>query len=291
MRVVSGQWLVASSQESEKAGWIMNVVEQAYDASREYEWHRLERHRVEYGVTMKALEEYLPKAPAKIADIGGSVGRYSIELARRGYEVTLVDLSSKSLEFARCKAAEAGVRLAGAIHADARDLSMLAEGSFDAVLLMGPVYHLLEHDQRLRAVREAHRILRPGACVFAAAITRNSIVQYAAAERVAYIEECREELESILTTGVYRSSTPGQGFPDAWFCQPGEIGPLMCEGGFEQVALMNVEALAFELEEKINAAPEELHRQWIDLLYGLCKDPAVLGGGGHLLYIGRKITP
>lgn len=140
----------------------MNIVEQSYDRMPDCEWHRLERHRVEYGVTMKALAEYLPPAPAKVADIGGSDGRYAVELARRGYEVTLVDLSGRCQDFARSKATEAGVQLAGVIHADARDLSMFQDGSFGAVLLMGPLYHLLEHDQRLRAVREAHRLLRPG---------------------------------------------------------------------------------------------------------------------------------
>ncbi len=265
----------------------MNIVEQSYDEMPEYEWHRLERHRVEYGVTMKALAEYLPPARARVADIGGSVGRYSIELARRGYEVTLVDLSGKCLEFARCKAAEAGVRLAGVVHADARDLPMLKDGQFDAVLLMGPLYHLLEHEQRLRAVREAWRVLRPGGRVFAAAITRNSMVQFAAGRNVEYVVRCRKDLESVLATGILRKNDRDP-FPDAWMCRPEEIPPLMREGEFEQVSLMNVEALAYELEEKINAAGEDLHRQWIDLLYRLCRDPAVLGTGGHLLYVGEK---
>jgi S-adenosylmethionine-dependent methyltransferase len=265
----------------------MNIVEQSYDASAEYEWHRLERHRVEYGVTMKALEEYLPRAPAKVADIGGGPGRYSIELARRSYEVTLIDLSRTCLELARCKAAEAGVRLAGIIQADARSLPMLVDGSFDAVLLMGPLYHLLEHQQRLRAVREAHRILRPGGIVFAAAITRNIMVMAAAAIDVDYIARCRDQLESVLATGIFRKE-PANQFPDAWLCRPDEVPLLMAEGGFEPLAFMNTEALAYQLEAKINDAPEDLHRQWIDLLYRLCRDPAVLGTGGHLLYVGRK---
>lgn len=267
----------------------MNNIERTYDASTEDEWHRLERHRVEYGVTMKALEEYLPAAPSKVADIGGSVGRYSIELAGRGYEVTLVDLSSKCLEFAKCKASEADVQLEDVIHADAQDLPMLADGSFDAVLLMGPLYHLLEHEERVRAVREAYRVVRPGGRVVATFVTRNSVVQFGIARYVEYVEKCQEELEAILRTGVYRMPKPGQGFPDAWFCHPAEVPLLMCEGGFEQETLMNVEALACELEEKINMASAELHRQWIDLLYRLCKDPSVLGSGGHLLYVGRKV--
>jgi S-adenosylmethionine-dependent methyltransferase len=121
----------------------MSLVEQAYDEHPEYEWDRLMRHRVEHGLTMRAMAEHLPAAPAKIADVGGSVGRYAIELARRGYAVTLVDLSAKCLDFARQKAAEARVQLAGVVKANARDLSVLADQSFDAVLLMGPLYHLL----------------------------------------------------------------------------------------------------------------------------------------------------
>jgi S-adenosylmethionine-dependent methyltransferase len=265
----------------------MNIVEQSYDGMAEGEWGRLERHRVEYGVTMKALEEFLPAAPARVADIGGGTGRYSIELARRGYEVTLVDLSSKCLEFARGKAAEAGVQLAAVIHADARDPSMLEDGAFDAALLMGPLYHLLEHGERVRAVQEARRVLRPGGKVFAAAITRNIIVQSAAAIDVEYIVRCRQQLEAVLTTGIFRKQPENQ-FPDAWLCLPDEVPPLMCEGGFEQIVLMNTEALVCQLEAKINAAPDELHRQWIDLVYRLGRDPAVLGTGGHLLYVGRK---
>ena len=266
----------------------MNTVEQGYDAMPQNEWRRLERHRVEYGVTMRAFEEYLPPAPATVADIGGSVGRYSIDLARRGYEVTLVDLSGKCLEFARCKADEAGVHLADIIHADARNLTMLADASFDAVLLMGPLYHLLEHEQRVLAVREAHRIVRPGGRIFATFVSRTSTIQCAAGRSPEYIEKFAAAVEAVLTTGILRDPVASEGWPEAWLSHPAEVPPLMAEGGFEQVALMNLEALVYELEEKINAACEELHRRWIDLVYRLGRDPSVLGGGGHLLYVGEK---
>jgi hypothetical protein len=97
-------------------------------------------------------------------------------------------------------------------------------------------------------------------------------------------------LESILTTGVFRrpegASVPAGGFPDAWFAHPDDIAPLMAEGGFSRLARMACDALAYELEEKINAAPEPLHRQWIDLLYRLSGEPSLIGAGGHILYVG-----
>lgn len=267
----------------------MSIVEQTYDASCQYEWTRLERHRVEYGLTLRALAWHLPPAPARVADVGGGVGRYAIELARQGYSVTLADIAGKALDFARDRAGEAGASLEAVVKADARDLSAMADGSFDAVLLMGPLYHLLEHADRLRAVREARRILRPGGLIFAAFITPYIVVMSALVREIEYVARSRDELEMILASGVYRRPAGRtKGFPDAWFSRPERIGPLMSEGGFEQLDLLNTESLARELEASVNAAPEDLHQQWLDLLYRLARDPGSMASGGHLLYVGRS---
>ena len=266
----------------------MNRIEQFYDANPQYEWERLERHRVEYGITLLSLQEHLPAPPAAIIDVDGSVGRYAIELARRGYAVTLVDISAACLEFARAKAAERNVELTGCARADARDLAGFAEASFDAALLMGPLYHLLDHAERLRAVREARRLLRPGGPVFAVFIGRYAPIQYAAAQRPEYISALPEELESILGSGVYRRPAGSEGFIDAWFAHPADVPPLMAEGGFEQLDLIGCEPLVNELEARVNQAPPELHRQWIELLYRLSRDESLLGACAHLLYVGRR---
>ena len=140
----------------------MSQVEQYYDENALDEWQRLERHRTEFGVTMLALEEFLPPPPARIADIGGGPGRYAISLAKKGYTVTLVDLAQENLSLAQDKAREAGITLEAVVHANALDLSQLAVGVYDAVLLMGPLYHLLTEEERKQAIRQALRILQPG---------------------------------------------------------------------------------------------------------------------------------
>ena len=266
----------------------MGVVEQAYDSNAEYEWERLERHRVEYGLTLRALADHLPPAPGPILDLGGGPGRYAIELTRRGYAVTLVDLSERCLELARSKAAEAGIELAGRLRADARDLAAFGDATFGAVLLMGPLYHLLEAEERLRALREVRRVLRPGGRVFAAFLNRYAVVQYAAARAVDYISTFRDELERILTTGVQARTRTETHLPDAWFAHPDEIEPLMAEAGFECHDLLACESLVNEIESEINRAPDDLHREWIDLLYRLSRDASIRGGGGHMLYVGGK---
>ena len=123
---------------------VAEAVAQLYDSMTEREWARMDRHRTEFYVTLRALREHLPPPPARVLDCGGGPGRYAVELARWGYDVTLFDLSTGNLALAREKAAEAGVTLAGFEQGTALDLSRFADHSFDAVLLMGPLYHLLE---------------------------------------------------------------------------------------------------------------------------------------------------
>jgi S-adenosylmethionine-dependent methyltransferase len=88
----------------------MSNVEKYYDGAAELEWARLDRDRVEFAVTLRALRDHLPPPPAAVLDVGGGPGRYAIELARCGYDVTLADISERELELASQKAAETGCR-------------------------------------------------------------------------------------------------------------------------------------------------------------------------------------
>jgi ubiquinone/menaquinone biosynthesis C-methylase UbiE len=258
-----------------------------YDAAPEYEWQRLERHKIEYEMTLRALRQHLPAAPARLCDIGGGVGRYAIELTRQEYQVTLVDLSSKCTEFARRKAVEANVRLAEVLVRDARDLSPLPDSYFDAVLLMGPLYHLMQRDQQLQAVREAQRVLRAGGILIATFISRFAILHYAAVDAPDYVLRCREECDTILASGVYSPEGSG-GFTHAYFAHPSEVRPLMEEAGLTTLDLLALEPLVHEQDEKMPLADDVLRARWIDVLWQIARDPSVIGSTGHLLYVGRK---
>jgi SAM-dependent methyltransferase len=269
----------------------MNRVEAFYDGQPEREWGRLERHRVEYALTLRALDEHLPKSPSRVIDIGGGVGRYAIDLARRGHAVTLVDLSQRCLDFARRKAGEAGVRLDSYVRADACDLSRFDNASFGAALLMGPLYHLLEHEQRLRAVRETRRVLRPGGRVFAAFLVRYAFLKYAAVHSPEDLLQQRAELETILETGAFRPPEDVKelpGFIDAWGALPDEVERLMTEAGIEKLDLIGCESLVSEAEDRLNQADPGLRERWFDLLYRVSRDPGIFGGCAHLLYVGEK---
>jgi len=126
--------------------------------------------RIEFERTKEILGRALPPPPATIADIGGGPGAYAIWLASLGYEVHHRDLMPLHVEHVRHDASQAGVEVDAAV-GDARSLD-LDDASVDAVLLLGPLYHLVELEDRLAALREASRILRPDGVLFAAAITR-----------------------------------------------------------------------------------------------------------------------
>jgi ubiquinone/menaquinone biosynthesis C-methylase UbiE len=243
---------------------------------------------MEFAVTMRALKDYLPPAPAKILDVGGGPGRYAIALAQLGYHVTLFDLSWGCLALAKQKAQQAGVKIEGFEYGDARDLSRFAAGSFDAILLMGPLYHLLAEEDRRQALREARRVLRFGGLLFAAFITRNAVIRWAAKEEPDWIIRHPERLKALLSSGALRKAPGEPGFTSAHFAHPNEIKPLMESEGFETLDLIACEGVVSMIEEKINELTDEAFAAWVELNYVLGKDPNVHGAAEHLLYVGRK---
>lgn len=134
-----------------------------YDSAPEREWERLDAGlpSIEFASTLRLTERYFPPNGA-ICDIGCGPGRYAIELTRRGYRVTLCDLSEKLLERAERAFASEGKTAERFVQGDALDLGVFDDESFDAALLLGPLYHLIERDDRSRALSEMFRILRPG---------------------------------------------------------------------------------------------------------------------------------
>lgn len=265
----------------------MSKVQKFYDENVQGEWERLGvRHRTEFAVTLRALKEFLPPVPAKIVDIGGGPGRYALSLAEQGYDMTLVDLSDSNLEFARQKAAESGVHLVDIHQANALDLSTFQSRSFDGALMMGPLYHLLFREERVQALQESWRLLKPGGLIFAAFISRFGAFRDAASKGASWVLDRPETTEKILTTGI--DINEAQGFTDAYFAHPDEVIPLGESAGFETVLRMGCEGVVSGHETYVNTLQGETFEKWADLNYRLSKDPAAIGASDHILYIGRK---
>jgi len=263
----------------------MTNVERYYDADAQGEWARLDRDRIEFAVTLRALHEYLPPPPARVLDVGGGPGRYAIELTHRGYDVTLSDISEVELSLASEKAAEVGVRLSAVVKADARDLRQFDDGTFDAVLLMGPLYHLLEETDRRRSVAEAVRAARVGGIVMATNITRYAAIRFWAKRDPMQVADNRARYEQQVATG----KTPNAvGFTDVYLMRPAELASLFVDKSVAHIVTIACEGVVSMIREKLNELEGEPWDYWVDLNYRLGKDPDTHGLAEHLLYVGRK---
>jgi len=144
---------------------IEEMVKQWFTKTARYEWKRLQQdpyHQIEFIVSTYFLEKYLPKH-GLVLDAGGGPGRYTIELAKRGYEVVLLDLVKEMLKLAKRKIKRAGVlrKVKQFVHGSVEDLSMFTDETFDAVLCLGaPLCHLLDTKQREKAAMELVRVAK-----------------------------------------------------------------------------------------------------------------------------------
>lgn len=258
-----------------------------YNSDPRREHLRLEHHQLELELTWRFLEDHLPPPGAAILEVGAATGRYTLELARRGYRVTAVDLSAELLEENRRTVSAAGLaERVSFLTADARDLGAVGGGPFDAVLLMGPLYHLGEETDRLAALREAHARLREGGVLFSALISRFGVLSDLIKDMPAWIED-QARAHSLLASGRRPSDAAPGGFR-GYFARVEEIIPLHAAAGFDALALAGVEPVIGADDASYNLLEGQQRRLWLELLYQISREPAILGASRHLLYVGRK---
>lgn len=258
-----------------------------YNNDPETERGRLERHQLEYDLTWRYLSQYLPPS-GSLLEIGAATGRYTLDLARRGYAVTALDLSAGNLEVCRRSLVEAGLeRQVQLIQADARDLHTVTAKDFDAVLMLGPLYHLVEEADRKTALKEASERLREGGVLFSAFISRFGVMGDLMKKLPDWIENS-EEVWSLLKHGRSPEDAPRDGGFRGYFAKVAEIVPLHEAIGLETLVLAGVEPAISADDESYNGLQGEQRRLWLDLLYEISAEESIVGASRHLLYIGRK---
>jgi SAM-dependent methyltransferase len=216
-----------------------------------YERDASERDRLKEGPgvleflrTQELLARHLPSPPARVLDVGGAAGVHALALAERGYEVDLVDPVALHVRQARAASASAAAPLRSAEIGDARELSA-ADGSIDAVLMLGPLYHLVERAERLVALREAHRVLRPGGVLAAAVISR--VASTADGLALGLLEEVG--FEAIVERDLnYGRHVVPEGRPELFttthFHWPEEACDELREAGFAVAEAFAIEGMA-----------------------------------------------
>lgn len=209
----------ADEQAAARAQRAIDDVRDFYNRTLEDEWNRLEAplQRVEFLSTCRLIEAYFP-VNGTVCDIGCGPGRYAIELARRGYRVSLVDVARHSLDRAQHELREAGYTAEGVTEASATALSMFADEAFDGALLLGPLYHLLASDERRQALLELKRILKPGGVAIVSYLNTWGIIRTGVSDFSTWYRNVAT-LRSLLEARAFASNEL-KGFTAAYWTTP-----------------------------------------------------------------------
>src|SRR5580704_16148015 len=267
-------------------GEIIHYYDQQDEASRLGSgWFRLEQAR-----TQELILRHLQSAPATVVDAGGGAGVHACWLAARGYRVHLIDPVAKHVEQARAASLlQPEHPLASAEVGDARELQQ-ADETADAVLLLGPLYHLVEREDRLACLKEARRVLRPGGLVWGAGISRFASLFDSLSAGFFDDPAFAAILARDLEEGQHRNSTGNPiYFTDAFFHRPGELSRDFLAAGFQVVEIAAIEGpgwLARDFDRLWND-PVQRERM-LAAVRKVEREPSVLGASAHIMAIGRK---
>ena len=234
-------------------------------------------HNVEYLTTTRYIRKFL-KSDAKILEIGAGTGRYSLALAKMGYDVTAVDLTPKHVDIMKRKSK----RLTNfkCMVADALDLSMFEDGSFDMVLNFGPMYHLFSQKDKNKAIKESIRVSRrKGICMFAYISHATLITAYALrTNKVAHI------LSMMDKTGRIKD-VPEEVFSSFYI---EDFKKQFLKTDTDYITNVATDGIAPTVSEWIEQLPKKEYQAFLDWHFMTCERPEQQGYSSHLLYICQK---
>ena len=260
---------------------ILQYYESGQEADRlESPFSRWEKLR-----TLDLLDRFLPRAPALILDVGGAAGAYAFPLATKDYVVDLIDPVPLHVEQAKQRAAM-DQRVPRSFQVgDARAIPC-EDGAADAVLFFGPLYHLTDSNERLKAICEARRVLRTGGVLLAVAISRFASALDGIGRGLISDPSFVQILDQDLRTGQHRNETGNLDyFTTAFFHHPDELRMELIEGGFPAPRLCAIEGPLWTVPESATAEQQE---GLMGTMRKLENEVTLIGASAHIMGIATK---
>lgn len=257
----------------------MTELEKYYNKFNE-EKRLTRRHgMVEYITSMKYIHQYLEEGGyRKILDVGAGTGRYSVALAEEGYDVTAVELVKYNLGILKSKGSTVK-----AFQGNALKLSRFQDSSFDMTLLFGPMYHLYSFEDKLKALKEAKRVTRPGGVILVAyCMNEYGVLMYGFKE--GNVRQCMED--GRLTEEFHCVSEPKDLYD---YVRLEDIDRLNSAAGLERLKIISPDGAANYMRPVLNAMDSESFELFLRYHLSVCERKDLMGAGAHTVDILQRI--
>jgi ubiquinone/menaquinone biosynthesis C-methylase UbiE len=258
------------------------AIEKYYSLGKEKE--RLSTYWLEKDRILRILRKNMSPAPGVVLDVGGAYGIYAFPLAEQGYEVHLIDPISVHLDQSKEYAKNfPSAKLASCSIGDARQINW-PDNSVDGVLFFGPLYHLLEQNDRLIALREAYRVLKQGGILFTTAISRFASLMDNMYKGLIYSK--LKIVEQGLLTGIHFSENTQLFF---YVHRPHELKEELKQSGFKDIAVRGIEGPVWH-RGVLDVLQQDTQRwqELLSLLETVETEEAIVGASNHLIATGKK---
>ena len=251
----------------------MTILEDYYNKFNEDKRLDSRHGQVEFTVTMKYIHDFL-KPGDKVIDIGAGTGRYSISLFNEGYDVTAVELVQHNLGIMKQKCPDLK-----AYKRNAMKLNKIESEAYDLTLLFGPMYHLLSHEEKLKALLEAKRVTRPGGIIMAAyTMNEYSVITYAFKEQ--HISEC--DREGRLSEDFRMRPLEGDLYD---YVRVEDIDRLNRDSGLKRLKIISPDGPSDYMRPFLNQLSDEEFQRFIDYQLSVCERSDLIGAGSHTVDI------
>jgi S-adenosylmethionine-dependent methyltransferase len=263
-------------------------VRKYYNDHVDAEDQRLDAHPFEIPVLLHFVNRYLSPGD-HIFDVACGTGRIARELLNKGYFMGLNDLSDRNVAlvkerlgshrnilFIECSDA---LKSQGWHHQDRK---------WNAIFILGPLYHMISRERRLEVLRLAREHVRPGGYVFSAFMTRIAAMVYGLKLNPKGIlnPDGAKKLWETGTDDRFVEAT--EWFTHAYFAHPEEVNPLVEQAGLEALHLAGVEGFFGERFELYHKLEEKLKRPWLDFIIKHCEDTHMIHQAKHLLSVAKN---
>jgi len=243
-------------------------------------------HKIEFITCTNALDKIISQK-SKILELGAGSAEYSFYYAKNGHDVTATDLVQKNLDGIENRLGLHPEIKLNCKRVDARDLSDFQNSSFDAVLNLGPLYHLIEKSDQKKCFSESLRVLKPEGILAVAYINKYFYIPYCLKnDRADILED--NFVNKVIDKGYIEAKD--EFWTDVNFFSPKEIEELLLHYGVEIIDHVATDTISPMIADSINSLNEHQYSKWVNYHLKTCREPSILGLSNHSLIICRKIN-